>query len=113
MPSLAYRLRIIDHNGEYAYSDIITLASNEPVSALQVYPNPVSDKLFVEVQATQTSLIKLTVYDITGRAVHTTETLVNKGTQRITIDTEALQTGVYFVTTNINGTTHTVKVVKQ
>ena len=61
-------------------------------SSINIYPNPVNDKLYIE---TQTQTLTVEIYDIYGRI----QNLSNSATQQlsISIDVTNLNSGVYFV----------------
>ena len=63
----------------------------ELTSAINVYPNPVNDKLFIE---TETVVEEVVVYDVYGRH-QVTETPSHQGD--LSIDVADLNSGVYFV----------------
>ena len=66
-------------------------AIEELTSSFNIYPNPVSDKLYIETQ-TQTQTLTVVVYDMFGRQ----QSMVN-GQQSTVIDVTNLNSGVYFV----------------
>ena len=61
-------------------------------SSINIYPNPVNDKLYIE---TQTQTLTVEIYDIYGRI----QNLSNSATQQLSssIDETNLNSGVYFV----------------
>ena len=61
-------------------------------SSINIYPNPVNDKLYIE---TQTQTLTVEIYDIYGRI----QNLSNSATQQLSnsIDVTNLNSGVYFV----------------
>ena len=63
----------------------------ELTSSINVYPNPVNDKLFIE---TETVVEEVVVYDVFGRH-QVTETPSHQG--NLSIDVADLNSGVYFV----------------
>ena len=66
-------------------------AIEEMTTSLSVYPNPVSDRLYIE---TETEVEEVIVYDIFGRR-QVTETPSRQG--NVTVDVSSLSNGVYFV----------------
>ena len=66
-------------------------AIEELTSSFNIYPNPVSDKLYIET-LTQTQTLTVVVYDMFGRQ----QSMVN-GQQSTIIDVTNLNSGVYFV----------------
>lgn len=61
-------------------------------STLNIYPNPVEDKLFL---ATEIHIEEIAIYDIYGR--HTISQQANETTSQQVIDVADLNSGVYFV----------------
>lgn len=61
-------------------------------STLNIYPNPVEDKLFL---ATEIHIEEIAIYDIYGR--HTISQQANETTSQQVIDVDDLNSGVYFV----------------
>jgi photosystem II stability/assembly factor-like uncharacterized protein len=99
-----YRLKQIDFDGTYEYSDAVEVEVNIPLqfSLSQNYPNPFnpSTKIKYSVPATannKAGLVTLTIYDILGNEV---ETLVNKiqssGEYEVTFKANNLSSGIYF-----------------
>ncbi len=65
---------------------------NELSSSLNVYPNPVNDKLYIEAEV---EIENVTVYTITGVMVGQQTT--SNGQQTLTLDLSELNSGIYFV----------------
>ena len=68
--------------------------TEEQISSVNVYPNPVSDKLYIEAE---TEIEEVVVYDIYGRQ-QVTETASHRGD--LSIDLSDLKSGIYFVKIN-------------
>jgi hypothetical protein len=61
------------------------------------YPNPFNPTTVIRFSLPQTQKAKLTIFDITGRAVKTlTDDVLSTGDHRVTFDGAALSSGVYF-----------------
>lgn len=96
-----YRLKMIDNDGTYKYSNVIetevTFPKNFELS--QNYPNPFNPSTTIEYQVPVDSKIKLEVYSITGEKV---VELVNQDQQagyysvNFGSSTSRLASGVYF-----------------
>tara|TARA_R110000850_G_scaffold182360_1_gene307776 strand:+ start:26928 stop:28370 length:1443 start_codon:yes stop_codon:yes gene_type:complete len=76
------------------------------VPIFEIYPNPVSEKLFIS--SVQT-IDAITLYDVRGRKVM--ESIGNKTSA--TLDMTSLKAGVYFVQINAEGSLSTHKVIKK
>ena len=102
-----YRLKMIDRDGTFEYSDIIKVNTNckVEISAIKVYPNPITSraeilnvKLFSELKNNQTSeIIPLILSDRLGRQVMQVSAELQEGWNTIQIDLNNLPTGLYFI----------------
>lgn len=94
-----YRLKQVDFNGAFEYSNIINLTTKalNALSSMSVYPNPATNSISVD-GLTEQAL----VYDAVGRLVLTVS-------ENGLVDVSHLTPGVYFVKTS----NETVKFVKQ
>lgn len=74
------------------------------------YPNPVDDKLFIEIPSGQ-SLLRCFIYSLTGEIIKTS---LNLGSQSLVeVDTSDIPKGVYFIELNLaDGATFRKKIVK-
>ena len=82
-----------------------------PMTTTRVYPNPASDKLNIEVNASQASEMSITVYNITGQKVMEESTNITTGINVPSINTSNLTSGIYFVTVKANGFENTMKFI--
>jgi len=89
-----YRLRIIDNGGRITYSNTISL-SNRQRATIDIFPNPVYDKL--SVQVTDKKLLGTTakIIDAAGKTVQTF--IISNSFE--TVDMHALPAGLYLLQT--------------
>jgi hypothetical protein len=93
-----YRLKQIDFDGSYKYSNEIEIDVTAPIkfSLEQNYPNPFNPLTNIEYQIANTGLVKLVVYNSLGEEV---ATLVNEyksaGSYEVKLDASNLPSGVY------------------
>jgi photosystem II stability/assembly factor-like uncharacterized protein len=93
-----YRLKQIDFNGTYAYSDIVEVDVTGPLSfnLAQNYPNPFNPSTSIKYSVPESGSIRLSVYNTVGEEV---AVLVNgfsqAGSFEVTFDASNLSTGVY------------------
>jgi hypothetical protein len=84
-----YRLKMVDHDGSFAYSKIIPVSLDEANSpAFLVYPNPTVDLLHIKNKVNGV----IRIVDVTGKQVRTQKAEV--GIQ--VIDVKNLREGVYY-----------------
>jgi len=69
LPSAYYRLKMVDLDGSFVYSDLVQVERNlfSPASEMLVYPNPGNGPFAVSVPTEET--VSLTLYDQLGREV--------------------------------------------
>jgi ribosomal protein S28E/S33 len=80
-------------------------------NSVLVYPNPASTETKVKIDISQPSIIKLKVFDATGRLVFEESGDYDKGFIR-TIDLRALSNGLYQIQVQINFQTITRRLIK-
>lgn len=84
-----YRLKIIDNDGSFEYSPVVSVKANETARPISVYPNPVKHKLTV-ISSTKTN-VQLT--DASGKVVRLLQ--LNAGNN--TFDVSGLGNGLYYL----------------
>ena len=91
-----FTVTAVNQAGESEKSDEVCMTLGEGVeefaSSFNIYPNPVSDKLYIE---TEVEIEEVVVYAITGVIVGQQSTVNSQ--QSLTIDVTNLNSGVYFV----------------
>jgi len=94
-----YRLKQIDFDGQFEYSNIIEVDAGAPkqFALEQNYPNPFNPTTLISYQLPVASEVSLKVYDVLGKEV---ATLVNErqeaGTYHFNFNASSLSSGVYF-----------------
>ncbi len=82
-----------------------------PMTSTRVYPNPATDMLNIEVNASQASEMSINVYNIMGQNVMSKNVNINTGINCPSISTSELSSGIYFVTVKANGFENTMKFI--
>jgi hypothetical protein len=68
--TLYYRLKQVDLDGAFSYSNTVAVKCSEPKNNFTLYPNPVSDKLIIlESKLNSSTIISISVYNIMGEKV--------------------------------------------
>lgn len=84
--------------------------SNSFENTFDIYPNPTSNVLSINT-SNATSPIEFTIYNFQGIKIKTIKQTV--GTSSISINISDLSSGMYFISTNISGSTLTKKIIKE
>jgi hypothetical protein len=111
-----YRLKIIDIDGTFSYTDVISIKLNEAVvnNFSAIYPNPTDGWLNVEIQSTANYDTKIAVYDIVGKKVLDKQYTLVKGVNILKMDFANLSKGAYVIQFNDNkGVNHSSKFIKE
>lgn len=109
-----YRLKQIDTDGKFQYSDIITVEIATPVQfeLKQNFPNPFNPATTITYNLPRDGFVTMKVYDIVGSEI---ETLVNEekkaGSYLVTFDGANLSSGVYICSMTGNGFVKSIKML--
>ncbi len=91
---------------------VSNIVGNKP--SVKLYPNPLSDKLTLEVQQEHVVAMTVRIMDISGKTIRATETLPKTTSFIHKIDFTSLPNGTYFVIlSNNEDVVFTSKVIKQ
>lgn len=96
-----YRLKQIDFDGTYEYSNVIEVSKDIPVAyALdQNYPNPFNPITTISFQVAEQVHVKLRVFNVLGNEIATlVDGVKNSGRYDVTFDGTGLASGTYFYT---------------
>jgi len=89
-----YRLKQVDFNGDYTYSDIKTINFDDLIG-ISVYPNPSSNK--ITVSAHGLNIEDCNLYNNYGQNISSSITINELENNQISITTSYLPDGVYLV----------------
>jgi hypothetical protein len=91
---LYYRLKIVDRDGQYSYSKIVSLPLNKNIDVV-LFPNPVKQLLNLKISGSATAPVQLQISDLTGRVLFSQKSL---GVQsNISIDVRQWKPQVYIL----------------
>ena len=102
-----YRLKQVDYNGAYTYSNVIAINNNNSQNAsILVYPNPSNDEVNI---VTSANITDITIYNMMGEIVY-----ANSAELSNTIKFKPMAEGMYVVKAlDINGKTSIARFVKK
>ncbi len=90
-----YRLKMIDQDGKFENSKVVTIKLSNNLSNALVYPNPTLNALNIKLYQVLQSTSILQVLDIAGRIVK--QQTINANTLNVNLDVKNLAAGRYFV----------------
>ena len=112
--SYLYRLKQIDLNGTYKYSNEIEVVFNNVPNfvLMQNYPNPFNPVTTISYQLPQDGFVSLKIYDVLGNEI---ATLVNEvktiGIHEVNFDASGFSSGMYLYKMTVNNFTATRKMI--
>ncbi|MBK6839863.1 MAG: T9SS type A sorting domain-containing protein [Bacteroidetes bacterium] len=93
-----YRLKQVDYDGKFSYSSIIAIEMKGSTSNVFLFPNPVTDVLNILLNDVGNENVSVIIQDVSGRKISTQEETVSDGSTRLTLSTDALSSGSYYLT---------------
>ena len=91
-----YRLKIVDNEGKMAYSNTIALSSSS-VSLVTVYPNPVTNLLYIKFDGKINDSYSLKLVNVLGQSVYSIEQLTPQNGSLTYHRDPKIKTGIYFL----------------
>ena len=109
---LYYRLKVIDRDGKFKYSEVITLHIDRDSKLLSSYPNPVNEVLNVIVNSGVHKQIALEITDESGKQFY--RQLLNNvtGQTSYNLNLSSFARGLYFIRLQTDAGIKAVKLIK-
>jgi len=77
-----------------------------------VNPNPFSDELKVDLELMKEGVVKISLFNSTGKEIYTSEYTVSAGKQQIVIPATGINQGIYFMKVNTGDSIENFKLIK-
>lgn len=99
-----YRLKIVNQDGTFEYSDIQMLDIAKNITSISIYPNPSSGQIAIDIIGEKNKLESVEVYNALGLLVYE-----NRKVEKM--DLRRFGAGVYWVVIKIGGVIYTERVM--
>lgn len=96
VPVYYYRLKVVDIDGHYTYSNIALIRKSGSIKGVRVFPNPVTDNMRLEFSNAKGNY-RVSVFNQTGQEVITEKVTIASTVQYHTINRNSLASGSYLV----------------
>ncbi|MES2647179.1 MAG: T9SS type A sorting domain-containing protein [Bacteroidota bacterium] len=97
-PALWYRLKMIDKDGKFNYSNIIMINSKKNTALITALPNPFGKHLSVFIESAQQAATTITLHDLSGKMLNTQKVILKPGSNTIRLNQlNALSNGNYIL----------------
>jgi trimeric autotransporter adhesin len=111
-PVVYYRLRMVDIDGAFTYSQVVAISLADITGRVSVFPNPASQKVTVSINAPVSGKVNWKLTDNTGRIVLQNTDMLRQGNNNLQIDVNRLTGGVYYLSISGAGIDQKVKLQK-
>lgn len=106
-----YRLKSVDFDGSYKYSDICSVVNQTGELSISVYPNPANNSVTIDFKnVDNVRSTDFSIMDVTGKQMIVSATQLNN---KYTLDLSTLQSGLYFIELNISNKKVLQKIIVQ
>jgi Secretion system C-terminal sorting domain len=107
-----YRIKQIDLNGEFVYSDIKNVRLSEKATLISAFPNPVTDYTTVKIDVIEAAEVTVSLISADGKQLQTSTLKAAKGLNLKKVDMNNLPKGDYLLKVMSGTEVQTIKVVK-
>lgn len=92
-----YRLKMADIDRTYTHSRVIAIKNDNSLITIQIFPNPVTDVLQVQIPSLHKETIKVSVADAAGRIIYERNMEVAEGNNAASIPVQQLPKGNFYL----------------
>ena len=107
-----YKLKQIDIDGKFSFSNIVKLSSTDNNGSFKVYPNPVTNSFNVLFSASKTGVANLLIRSTNGQTVYRQSISVIKGNNSVSINGYQLSSGMYYISVTNDEINYNAKLQK-
>lgn len=109
-----YRLKMIDKNGGFTFSNVISIKMDDQEFKFYTYPNPANSSTTLFFNSTTTINYKIEITDASGKNMKRIKGASVKGLNKVNIDLQQFSKGIYIISliSNENGK-HSLKLKKE
>ena len=92
-----YRIKMVDKNGSYTYTNVVNVSLNQANYSLLLYPVPVKDNLIALIRNGKAELASVQIVDIYGKVILQKQIQLGTGINKIMLNTASLAKGSYIL----------------
>lgn len=108
-----YRLKSIDIDGKFTYSNIVAIKLTGKTSTVLLYPNPVKESATMVISVAKADRVSYNIIDLSGKILSSVTTNLNAGSNTFNINVSGLAAGMYNITIKGEQTDERIKFIKQ
>ena len=107
-----YRLKMVDNNGEYTYSQVVAISLPSFINRVTIFPNPASKDVRISLNVAIDGKVKWNLTDNAGRIILQNSAQLKKGNNSFSIHVDHLPTGIYYLSITGAGLNQKMKLEK-
>jgi len=109
-----YRLKLVDKDGLFQYSNIVALNVNlKGTNVTGIYPNPFTDRVNIAVSSDVNAQASISLFDNTGKLLARQMSTINKGANNVVLQNlDNLAKGFYLIKVQVGEVVTTQKLIK-
>ncbi len=92
-----YRLKIIESDGSFSFSNIISVERKSKDLVFSITPNPVKDFTQINMELNESGQVEISVFDFNGKLISKEYFQGEKGTNQFRLNTYELAKGIYIL----------------
>lgn len=108
-----YRLKMVDKDGQFTYSEIKSIKLNDRGLSINLYPNPVRNSSKLNIDLDKAGVIKVSINDALGKQISHKEFNGQKGLNQHNIDLSGVSAGSYMIKVRANNKIQSIPVIKE
>jgi hypothetical protein len=102
-----------DLDNTFTHSRVIAVKNDNALLTIQLFPNPVSDVLQVQIPSVKKETVTARITDATGRSVYVNQLPLAEGNNATSIPVQQLPTGTYYLVIDAKAGRQSRKFIKQ
>lgn len=110
---ILYRIRQVDLNGKYSYSNIVSIKIPDGIQILVLQGNPVKTDIQCKFISSASQIISIRILNLAGQILYNENLSVVKGTNKIVIPVSAYPGGLYILSISDKLNSYTEKFIRQ
>ncbi|MBI1341772.1 MAG: T9SS type A sorting domain-containing protein [Terrimonas sp.] len=114
-PDFFYRIRSVDQDGRAEYSKVVSVRKDYTTDFMfeKIYPNPVRDKVGINLVAPDAAKAVIALYNATGTLMSEMNINLEKGLNTYSMDLQHLKKGIYLLIFRTGDISIAEKIIKQ
>jgi Secretion system C-terminal sorting domain len=107
-----YRLKLVDVNGKFTWSQTIAVKQQLEIQHLAAYPNPAAAMLYLSYSCLVKDEYRLRITDYSGKVVIEQNVVLQKGVNKLDIPVSNLSAGIYSLQLTSKTSNHSTTFIK-